>query len=88
MGAIFIAVLMGALAGMYALLRGHLTITDCLVLRGWLARLTGGLWLLPLASLLILWSLPGYEITTVTYWPLVAIVAAVIGTILIATRTT
>jgi hypothetical protein len=52
MGIVFIALLMMALAGVFALLRGHLVITDRLVLDGWRARLLGGFWLLPLASLL------------------------------------
>lgn len=86
MGVVFIAVLMMALAGVYALLRGYLAITDRLVLSGGRARLTGLLWLLPLAALLILWSLPGYEITTVSYWPLAALMVAVVGTAVIALR--
>ncbi len=85
MGAIFIAVLMMALAGGYALLRGHLGITDRLVLNGWRARLTGGLWLLPLAALLILWSLPGDE-TAAAYWPLV-VMGTVIAAIVLITLT-
>jgi hypothetical protein len=86
MGAMFITLLMMALAGGYALLRGHVAITDRLILRGWQARLLGGLWLLPLVSLLILWSLPGYEPTTVTYWPLILIAVVVIATVVIVNK--
>jgi hypothetical protein len=73
-----------AAAGVYALLSGRLGITDRLSLKGWQARLVGGLWLLPLASILILWMSPGYEITTFSIWPTVMIGVAIVGTIVLA----
>jgi len=86
MGFMLIVVIMMALGGSYALAFGRLRITDLVNLSGWRARLTGTLWILPWASLLLLWALPGYQPDSVATWPLFVLTGVGIVTIVILTR--